>query len=170
MTSHSIEVSASKDVVVITGGTGGIGHYLCEGYHQLGYLVYALDVAYLKPLSEGIVFKQVDLGEPEAVQAVFEEIYRASGPIHILINNGAIANFTTPLELLNIETLDRVLNVNLRGVFVTCKAMIEKNEGASYGRIINIASTRALQNEGNWDVYGLQRGAFWPLVILWQYP
>lgn len=158
MKEKDIAVKQPKDVVVVTGGTGGIGHYLCEKYHELGHLVYALDIACLKPLSEGIVFKAVDLGDPKAIEAVFEQIYEASGPIQILINNGAVAHFTTALESLEMEALDHVLTVNLRGAICCCKEMVKRNVGASYGRIINIASTRALQNEENWEIYGATKG------------
>lgn len=148
----------AKDVVVITGGTGGIGHCLSEGFHRLGYLVYALDQRCLKPLSEGIEFKQVDLREAAKIECVMAKIGQETGGIHLLINNAAIAHYNESLETLDLQSLNDLLDVNLKAMILTSKAFLKANEGKSYGRIINIASTRYAQNEVNWELYGASKG------------
>ena len=54
-------------ICVITGGTGGIGLHLCEGFQRAGYAVTALDVEQHKALPDGIGFIQTDLRQAEAV-------------------------------------------------------------------------------------------------------
>ena len=55
-------------ICVITGGTGGIGLHLCEGFQRAGYAVTALDVEQHKALPDGIGFIQTDLRQAEAVK------------------------------------------------------------------------------------------------------
>lgn len=148
----------NQSVVVITGGTGGIGHALSEGFHRLGYVVYALDLACLKPLSEGIRFKALDLRQGDQIESTLVDIAKEAGGIHILINNGAIAHFNCGIEHLKVEALSDVLDVNLKGAILCAKAFVKANEGQPYGRIINIASTRFAQNEANWEIYGASKG------------
>ena len=58
-------------ICVITGGTGGIGLHLCEGFQRAGYAVTALDVEQHKALPDGIGFIQTDLRQAEAVNEAF---------------------------------------------------------------------------------------------------
>ena len=58
-------------IFVITGGTGGIGLHLCEGFQRAGYAVTALDVEQHKALPDGIGFIQTDLRQAEAVSEAF---------------------------------------------------------------------------------------------------
>lgn len=148
----------AQDVVVITGGTGGIGHCLAEGFHRLGYLVYALDQRCLKPLTEGIRFIALDLREADQIEGIFSEIGKESGGMHLLINNAAIAHYNESLETVKLQDLNDLLDVNLKAMILTSKAFLGENVGQPYGRIINIASTRYAQNEANWELYGASKG------------
>ena len=57
-----------------------------------------------------------------------------------------------------------VFGGNLRGAFLCCRAFQAANAGADYGRIINIASTRGLQNEAHWEAYGASKGGLTALT------
>ena len=133
-------------ICVITGGTGGIGLHLCEGFQRAGYAVTALDVEQHKALPDGIGFIQTDLRQAEAVNEAFRRVTERHGAVHVLVNNAALAEF------------DNALSVNLRGAFLCAQAFIKANAGQGYGRIINIASTRWNQNEAGWEAYGASKG------------
>ena len=127
-------------ICVITGGTGGIGLHLCEGFQRAGYAVTALDVEQHKALPDGIGFIQTDLRQAE------------------LVNNAALAHFHKPVMEMTADEFDNALSVNLRGAFLCAQAFIKANAGQDYGRIINIASTRWNQNEAGWEAYGASKG------------
>ena len=57
-----------------------------------------------------------------------------------------------------------MLDTNLRGAFLCCRAFQAANAGAGYGRIINIASTRGPQNEAHWEAYGASKGGLTALT------
>ncbi|MGL4779719.1 MAG: SDR family NAD(P)-dependent oxidoreductase [Bacteroidales bacterium] len=147
-----------KDTIIITGATRGIGLALAEAYSQKGYQVYALDIKQHNNLSPNIVFKQIDLSYPESIEEVFNEIKTESGVINILINNAAIAYFNKDIRETTFEDYDRMMSVNLKAAFFSCKAFIKLHDTSQYGRIINIASTRWAQNEPDWELYGASKG------------
>lgn len=147
-----------KKVCVITGGTGGIGYHLSLGFNRAGYKVITLDIKKHKSLPEGIDFIQTDLRNETEILRAFEQISVEYGTVHVLINNAAISTFSKHISDMTVEEFDDVINVNLRGSFICAKAFIKANRGQSYGRIINIASTRWNQNEADWEAYGASKG------------
>ena len=73
-------------------------------------------------------------------------------------SNAAIANFRKhPLEITP-EEFSKVINTNLCGTFYCCREFLRINKGESFGRIINISSTRFNQNEEGWEAYGASKG------------
>lgn len=149
---------SSKPVAIITGGTGGIGRCLSEAFHRAGYQAVAMDLTQGAALSEGIFFIQADLADESGLIKAFQTITERFSAAHVLINNGAVAHFHKPVTEMTLAEFDQVLSVNLRGSFICSKLFIEANQGQSYGRIINIASTRWAQNEAHWEAYGASKG------------
>lgn len=144
--------------IVITGGASGIGKHLVNGYAKLGFEVFALDKVQASFASNNIHFFQVDLQDEEQIQNCFRTIHETYGEIYILINNGAISKFHKPIFDLTSKEFDEVIRTNLRGSFICCKEFIAQHTMGSYGRIINIASTRFHQNEAGWEAYGASKG------------
>ena len=145
-------------VCVITGGTGGIGYHLSLGFNEKGYKVYALDIKCHEELPKEISFIRVDLRNSNEIKEAFRQIRAESQFAHVLINNGAISHFNKSINNITIDEFNDVISVNLSGSFICAKEFIEVNKGQSYGRIINIASTRWNQNEANWEAYGASKG------------
>lgn len=143
-------------VVVITGGSQGIGQHLALAYLEQQAKVIVLDIAPNK--NSDMDFHLVDLGRPEQIEQAFDEIQGKYGKVDVLINNGAIANFNKPIQQLTFEEFSRVIGVNLKGAFACSRRFIALNHTQPYGRIINIASTRWNQNESGWDAYGASKG------------
>ncbi|MGL5543319.1 MAG: SDR family NAD(P)-dependent oxidoreductase, partial [Fusobacteriaceae bacterium] len=83
----------NNKVCIITGGTGGIGYHLSEGFFEAGYKVIALDISKHRELSEGIDFIRVDLKSEQEIKTAFKKAISKYGAVHILINNGAISSF-----------------------------------------------------------------------------
>ncbi|WP_233004303.1 SDR family NAD(P)-dependent oxidoreductase [Exiguobacterium aurantiacum] len=145
-----------KQTMIITGVSQGIGRELARHFSTI-YRVVGLDIGQ-DPQLEGVTFHQMDLGDHEDVNRVFKTIHQEVGTAHVLINNGGVSSLVKPMAELDVETFKRVIDVNLVGTFACSKAFLTLNEGADFGRIINVASTRALQNEADWEAYGASKG------------
>lgn len=147
-----------KDIVIITGGSKGIGRCLSLEYAKRGYTVITLDIIEPKYKDENIYFYKMDLGNEEEIKNVFLKIKDTHGKANILINNGAISKFNKNIKDITYEEFSQVIDVNLKGAFMCSKMFIELNGNEEYGRIVNIASTRWHQNEENWEAYGASKG------------
>lgn len=146
------------NVVIVTGASGGIGKDLANQFADKGYIVIAVDIIEHDFAHKNIYFKKADLSSESDIQEVFKFAKTKFNAVHILINNGAISNFSKPI--LEIETceFDEVININLRASFICCKEFVKANAGEDFGRIINISSTRNHQNEADWEAYGASKG------------
>lgn len=144
--------------VLITGGASGIGKYLALGFAKEGYEVFVLDLIKGAFAESNIHCFQADLRDEKEIQRCFRTIREQYGVIHVLINNGAVSKFHKSIYDITMEEFDRVIETNLRGMFICCKEFAAQNKQAEYGRIINIASIRSTQNEEGWDAYGASKG------------
>lgn len=147
-----------KKIAIITGSAQGIGSAIAKAFSHEGYKVVAVDKKE-QPYS-GLHFypQNVDLRNKEEIKELFSWIKQEFGTAHVLINNAAVSRFHQPILEMDPEKFDEVMAVNLRASFLCCKEFVALNQGESYGRIINIASTRWAQNEPDWDVYGASKG------------
>lgn len=146
-------------IIIITGGEGGIGKVLTNAYAGLGATVISADLQDCAGTTNNrIHFFRTDISKSEDVKRLFKHVLENFGKPHILINNGAIAHFNKSIDSITDEEFLKVIEVNLCGSFYCSRAFAEANNGESYGRIINIASTRWNQNEAGWDAYGASKG------------
>lgn len=143
---------------VITGGASGIGRHLTIGFAKQGYEVFAFDKQDTTFAEDNIHFFQMDLQNESQIHHCFQIIQERYGEIHVLINNGAISKFHKPVFELTSQEFDQVIQTNLRGSFLCCKEFINQHTMGTYGRIVNIASTRFHQNEAGWEAYGASKG------------
>ncbi len=102
----------------------------------------AVDAA-IKAAGGSCEVKPCDIADGAAVQALVEGVAEAHGRLDILVNNAGINRDTLLLRMTD-EQWDEVLNVNLRSVFVACRAAIRPMMRGKFGRIINIGSVSGL--------------------------
>ncbi len=148
----------SNKVVLVTGSSNGIGKAISFEYSKKNAVVVGIDIEDPNSNYGNIDFYKADLSDEKAIQAVFKDITKKYGAVHVLINNGAISKFNKSIYEIYLSEFDKVIGVNLRGSFICCKEFIKANKGQNYGRIINIASTRFNQNEPGWESYGASKG------------
>ncbi|MFM7228190.1 MAG: SDR family NAD(P)-dependent oxidoreductase [Cyanobacteriota bacterium] len=137
-------------VIIVTGGNSGIGKAIVETVARLGARVvidYRSHPEATEALEEGIgelggtcCGVQADVAKLDDLQRLIQEAVNRYGRLDVMVNNAGIETRTSILDTTP-EDFDKVLNVNLRGVFCAtqyaAKQMIAQDSG---GRIINISS------------------------------
>ena len=156
---------------LITGGSRGLGLQIAEALGEAGARVLltsrkASDLeeaaAHLKGLGIEAQWIAADASVPGEVQRVAMEAQAALGEIDILVNNAG-ATWGAPAEDYPLEAWDKVMNLNIRSIFLMCQAvgklsMIPRRQG----RIINLASIAGLSGsskEIQYIAYGTSKGA-----------
>jgi len=123
---------------VVTGGGSGIGRAIAERLGADGYNVATLD---LKPAGTG--FSQAaDVTDRAQVDAALEAVREHFGPVTILVNAAGVDGFKRFVDL-KFEAWQRVIDINLNGVFHCCQAVLPDMIESGWGRIVNISSSSA---------------------------
>lgn len=126
-------------VAVVTGGAGDIGRAICGRLGRDGTRVWALDVREPTEPVPGTKCLELDVTDPAAVARGAERVFDASGRVDILVNAAGIVE-NVPVAEMSVDTFDRVLAVNLRGVFLSSQAFGRIMLAQGDGCIVNIAS------------------------------
>lgn len=158
-----------KKNIIVTGGAQGIGKNIVLNLLNKGYTVSVFEVdeeaiaEFKQEFTEEVVhlFK-VDVSDETSVAQAVQQSAKLNGNIFALINNAAIAA-NKPLTELSLEEWNRVIGTNLTGAFLCAKHVVPFLK-ESKGRIINIASTRALQSEPNTAAYSASKGGILALT------
>jgi NAD(P)-dependent dehydrogenase (short-subunit alcohol dehydrogenase family) len=143
----------SGRVALVTGGSRGLGLQIAEALGEMGAKVAItarkkdeLDQATSKLKALGIdAFSFVcDIGKREAIAPVAGEIVKKFGKVDILVNNAG-ATWGAPAEQHPLDAWDKLVSVNLSGLFALTQIIAAKSMiPAKWGRIINIASVAGL--------------------------
>jgi len=133
----------------VTGSTRGIGLAVARALHQAGARVAIVGrdesrarIVALE-LGEGTVGVACDVADGAQVEAAIAAAEKALGPIDILVNNAGLTRDNILLRLSD-EDWDAVLDANLKGAFLTTRAVIKGMMKRRAGRIINITSVVGL--------------------------
>lgn len=143
-------------IAIVTGAGQGIGKAIALRLANAGADVAIMDInlsaaeAAARDI-EGVGRKalplQADVSQASAVNTAVAQVLSSFGRVDILVNNAGIAGRTLPLTELEETDWNAVMGVNLTGVFLCCKAVIDTMIAQDYGRIVNIASIAG--KEGN---------------------
>lgn len=130
--------SLANKVVIITGGSSGIGKAAVNKFVNAGAKVAVWDVAPCAE-TENLKFFKVNTANPTDVASALTQTLNSFGSVHILINNAGITRDAS-FQKMTSEQWQQVLDVNLTGVFNCCKAVSSVMIQNNFGRIINTSS------------------------------
>lgn len=142
-------------VAVITGAAGGIGAALTSTLRTRGYRVVGFDLG--PGPAAGPSVRTVDVTCSAEVAAGVSWAVDQYGRIDALVNNAGILA-THALHETSEEEWDRVLAVNLKGVYLTCRAVIPILRSGGGGTIVNVSSVHALASIPHTSAYAASKG------------
>ena len=139
----------SERIVLVTGGSGGLGRSLARAFARQGcrVVIAGRSAGKLQAAVEEIgkhdfpvLALSCDIRQKDRVELLVQEVRTRMGSVQILINNAGIAAAMSFLEMP--ESLwDETLQTNLTGAYYCCKAFLPGMIESGWGRILNIAST-----------------------------
>ena len=147
-------------VVIVTGGASGIGRVYCEALVEAGAKAVLADLdgelaaATAKALSADgslALGAGCDVSDAQSVQAMVDATVKKFGRIDGLVNNAALMSTLPrgPWHAIEESDWDRVMGVNLRGLFLCSRAVYPHMKKAGGGRIVNISSNRVWEGTPN---------------------
>ena len=153
-------------VAVVTGGSRGIGRAICTALAEKGCCVVvncqhgvqaAEETAALcREKGAQALVVQADVSAPEGCEALFSQVQKAFGRVDILVNNAGVTRDNLIMRLTE-EDYDKVLNTNLKGAFLCCKAASRLMMRQRYGRIVNLSSVVGLRGNAGQTAYAASK-------------
>ena len=147
-------------VLIVTGGGKGIGKVYAEEMARAGARVVAADIdgeaaeavaAQIRERGDEAIGLRVDIADPASCEAMAAAVLERYDVIDGLVNNAALMS-TLPRRSwfdIPVEEWDRVMAVNLRGLFLCCQAVFPTMKERGYGKIVNISSSRIWEGSPN---------------------
>ncbi|NQZ01619.1 MAG: 3-oxoacyl-ACP reductase FabG [Bdellovibrionales bacterium] len=151
--------------VLVTGGSRGIGAEIAKGLASAGArccITYSSNAAAAeKVLSEmagdGHMILQLDISSEDSIAAGFSQVLETFGGLDGLVNNAGVTADQLVLRM-KTDDFDRVLQTNLRGSFLCCKAAIKVMMKARKGSIVNMSSVIAQKGNPGQANYAASKG------------
>ena len=155
-------------VALVTGGSKGLGAAMAAGLASAGAdLVLAsrtlseveeVAAEIARDYGHQAIGVSADVSQPADVDAMVQTALKKFGKIDILINNAGI-NIRGPIDELTFDQFRKVQEINVDGLWLCSKAVVPHMKEASYGRIINMASTLGVVGLSNRTPYTASKGA-----------
>ena len=129
---------------LVTGGGNGLGAAIARALHAQGA---AVVLAGRRPgpleqvcaeLGERASYQVCDVADPASVAALADAL--ADVEVDVVVNNAGVAGPVAPLTEISVEEWDEVFDVNVRGVFLVCRAFLPAMVARGRGDVVNVAS------------------------------
>jgi 2-dehydro-3-deoxy-L-rhamnonate dehydrogenase (NAD+) len=159
------QIDLKQRHAVITGGAQGIGFSVAQRIVASGASVslWDKDVSLLKKANQdlsslGVVSTQVvDVSEPESVATATAGTISEHGRIDILVANAGIAGPNHKTWEYPIDAWQQIIDINLTGIFLCCRAIIPHMLSHNYGRVVTVASIAGKEGNPNASAYSASK-------------
>lgn len=154
-------------VALVTGAATGIGYAAALAFAKAGCRVVVSDrdvergeqaAEAIRAISPGSVFVACDVADPAQVTALHRKIMDTFGRLDAACNNAGIEGESAPIADCTLENFDRVIGVNLRGVFLCMKEQLKIMAPQKRGAVVNIASVAGLVGFAGSPAYCASKG------------
>jgi 3-oxoacyl-[acyl-carrier protein] reductase len=158
----------TDQTIIVTGAATGIGQAFALGAAAQGAHVLVADMHDADMTMDQIAkaggratYAKVDVSNDVSVKAMVDTALKATGRIDGLINNAAYFREVklTPFEELDPDQWDRIFQVNVKGIWLCCKAVMPAMRERQRGSIVNIASVVAVAGQPGYLHYVATKGA-----------
>jgi 3-oxoacyl-[acyl-carrier protein] reductase len=145
-------------VAIVTGGVSGIGAGVARRLAEEGATLSLWDLDAERLAASGAAHTvRLDITEPDAVHRAAEDTAAALGRIDILVTSAGITGPNHPTWDYPVAAWDRVIDVNLKGVFYSNRAVVPFMRRHDWGRIVNIASIAGKEGNPNASAYSASK-------------
>jgi 3-oxoacyl-[acyl-carrier protein] reductase len=142
----------SNRVAIITGGSRGIGKGIALKFAEEGCSVAIVGrtdrgretLEEVAKKGRDVIFIQCDISDSSQVRDMVDQVIGEFGKVDILVNNAAMAAVPKCIDDISDEEWDAILDVNLKGAFLCCRAVVPRMKEKRYGKIINVSSLAAI--------------------------
>jgi len=158
-------------VAIVTGSARGMGRVFARRFAEEGAKLTVCDILDCSPVAKEIeaiggevLALKTDVTSEKDTADMAQKTAERFGRIDILVNNAAVIgtievkDFVKPVEKITAQDWDRILAVNIKGVFLSSKAVIAYMKKQGGGKIVNIASTVAFSGLPHFIHYSTSKG------------
>lgn len=148
--------STKNEVAIVTGGSRGIGRAIVDQLVSEGYSVATCGRGDRPAdLDQSVLWLSADVSKTDDVQAILEATNVAYGPVDLLVNNAGVQVEKTVADSSD-DDWDLVMNVNCRGVFNMCRAVLPQMTKHG-GNIVNIGSISGMVADPSMALYNASK-------------
>jgi len=141
-------------VAVITGGHGGIGRAIASRMHSSGATVVLWDLAVpVEPITSDIASLLVDVIDEMSVARAMADTMARFGHVDILVTAAGLLGQSIAAKDFPLALWKRIIDVNLQGAFLCCRAALGPMVARNYGRIVNISSIAGKEGNATQSAY-----------------
>lgn len=150
-----------EKIAIVTGGSTGIGRATIEKLKEEGAKVYNFDIVEVDDSKS--IFVKCDVSDYTQVKEAVKTVFEKEGKIDLLFANAGVHLFAN-IEETTIEEFEKVLSINIKGVYFTLKEIIPIMKAQNRGNILLMGSDQSFVGKGKSSVYGMTKGAIGQLT------
>lgn len=146
----------NMETIIVTGAAGGMGQAIVKTLVDAGFYVAGIDLAEQSSFSHpNFYYEQGNVLDEERVKGFVDQWKQIGGVVNAL----GVAQSATPIEEVSMDFWNKVMDVNVKSLFIMTKAVVPKMKQAKKGAILNIASISAVRPRPGLQAYTASKGA-----------
>lgn len=167
----------SGKVIIVTGGSSGIGEHIVDNLSSNDAIVVIADLKFNDKFNgnSNIIFEECNIASKKDIDKMVENVYAKYGRIDGLINNAGVSRprmlvdyyGTNPEYEITEDDFDFMVNVNQKGVLLCSQAVARKMIMQKSGVIINMSSAAGVKGSRGQSIYAATKGALNSFSMSW---
>jgi 3-hydroxybutyrate dehydrogenase len=159
------QINVQDKVVLVTGGSRGIGRGIADAFYAKGAKVAIADIL-VDVDQEQLFIVKTDVTDEVSVEEMVNQVINKFGRIDILVNNAGIM-YKDLVENIDLAKWNRLIEINLTGTMLCTKKVVPYLKKQGWGRIINISSMMAVTSAETYSAYCAAKAGVFQLTKVW---